>query len=855
MAKFSALAEENRCADWRSEVKVDHGNESADSDLCSVHSVFVLHSNLDGVFGKSSLIERLTRARLQADAEFRVDHQNERPFPSHSYPIVPSQVSVEFTVFAISLGLLTVRYAMPFYFTSRVFSSLLSMFIALTSAFLLIDSATVAVVYKLFSIGVREPGGAVLIEFGEQEKVLSPWQCLCMSVAGLPAILINLMAVYAYGEEQFSRAVINYAQLLIAGELPPSRSARVGDPNKLRCNGASLVMECGANECVENNGSFATADRGTLDEMDMDGVREAVYGWPLTIAVTTKYWRPPPPSTMRRSGRISKRANTPILGQYPSNDSEASSTLKRLPGQNGTNGSADMNASVHTLTDLSDASKAGASRRSHLGLLVVAAIAFVWFLVTRMCLAAPFLRCFWKTELRLILINIIVTVLYLVVWLLLWFGLGVKNAWRFRLLHTTWPFWSRPNSTAGPTMENGHVTYGPDGQTPMTLHPLQAGYPALWPYMPYAPWIASTGPGGMSAGLPVGDTGDLHPLPVPLSNGNVGMQEAGSGGDSLYGCFAELASTGPPASNPGLDQYQAHVQTSGLRAGPPTVSDDSEALPEPGDHLDGNSRYFKPVQSVSFHSGLTAVNNYRTSNHQSCTPSPFQHMPCESSSRGTSPVDGAIPTSMSASVRQRGQQMAAAQNILLRQGRITDGVEPTYATLTTLSRPNGRAPSVTPESRGQTPVNGMMQQHQSSYRRNGSRVTFKDHTPDQNTLRSIHHQQQQQQQQQQDAATGSSDSGVYTNGHGMNGNGDRPVQRGRLKPELFAIYGDVRTPATGRLRPQSPPTHKSIQSSAFGRNNGQGADEVAEMSTDMTSYGARTENVMTRSSDQLCSQV
>ncbi|TPP61737.1 hypothetical protein FGIG_05684 [Fasciola gigantica] len=798
-------------------------------------------------------MEQLERSRIQSNIEFRIDHQNERPFPSHSYPVTPPQVGVEFAIFAMSLGLLTVRYAMSFYFTSRVFSSLFSAFIALTSVFLAIDSATVAVVYKLFSIGVREPGGAILIEMGDHEKVLSPWQCLCMSVASLPAILINLMAVYAYGEEQFSRAVTNYAQLLISGELPPSRSARVGDPNKIRCN-SGLPSECGGNECLENNGLFGAADRATLEDMEMDGIREALYGWPLTIAVTTKYWRPPPSQSTRRSARALKRANTPILGQYPSNDSEASSTLKRLPEPNMASGSADN--SVHTLTETSEPNKVNPNKRSNLGLLIVAAISFVWFLITRICLAAPFLRCLWKTGLHLILINVIVTVLYLVVWLLLWFGLGVKNAWRFRLLHTTWPFWSRPNSMTGQTMENGQVACGPDGQTPMTWHPLQTAYPALWPYMPYAPWVTSTASGGMSAGLPLGETGEINPLPVPLSNGNAGTHEAGSGGDSLYGCFAEITPAGRTAASPGVDQYQTHLSTAILRAGPPTVSDDSEALPEPGDHLDGSSRYFKPVQqSVSYHNGHVASSNHRTSTHQSITPSPFQNVQYECSSRGNSPVDcGTIPTSASTNVRQRIQNLPISQSMLFRQGRMNDGAEPTYATLTTLSRPTGRAPSATPESRGQTPVSGMMP-HQSSYRRNGSRVTFKDHNNDQNTLRSVHHQQQhqhQQQAQQPDAATGSSDSGVYTNGHGINGNSDRPVQRGRLKPELFAIYGDARAPTAGRST-----SHKTIQST-YCQNLGPGAQDV-EISTDMTSFGAvngqRTENVMTRSSDQLCSQV
>lgn len=803
-------------------------------------------------------MEQLKQARIQSNSEFHVDHQNERPFPSHSYPVSPSQVSVEFAVFGMSLALLTVRYALPFYFTSRVFSSLFSTFIALSSVFLLIDSATVAVVYKLFSIGVREPGGAILIEMSDQEKLLSPWQCLCMCVAGLPAILINLMAVYAYGEEQFNRAVINYAQLLIAGELPPSRSARIGDPNKLRCNG-TLPTDCGVNECLENNGSYGTPDRGTLDEMNMDGIREAFYGWPITIAVTTKYWRPPPSQSNRRSSsRVLKRAITPILGQYQSNDSEASSTLKRLPGQNITNGSAEMNNSAHTLTDASDSTKINPNKRSNFRLLIVAAVSFVWFLVTRMCLAAPFLRCLWKTELHLILINIIVTVLYLVVWLLLWFGLGVKNAWRFRLLHTTWPFWSRPSSIAGQIQENGQTSYGPDGQTPVAWHPLQAAYPALWPYMPYAPWVTSTAAGGMNAGLPVGESGELHPVQIPLSNGNTGMHEAGSGGDSLYGCFAELAPAGQTANSQGIEQYQTHASNAGLRAGPPTVSDDSEALPETGDHLDASSRYFKPVQNpTNYQNSQMIGNNHRVSTHLSITPSPLQQMQYESSSRGTSPVNGGVvPSSATSNYRQRNQNLTVTQNMLHRQGRMPDGTEPTYATLTTLSRPVGRAPSTTPESRGQTPVNGMIS-HQSSYRRNGSRVTFKDHNTDQNTLRSVQHlhQQQQQQQHQQhpqqpDAATGSSDSGVYTNGNGVNGNTDRPVQRGRLKPEIFAIYGETRATSAGRPTPL-----KVLQ---YGRNLGQGSDDI-EMSTDMTSFGAangqRTSNVMTCSNDQLCSQV
>ncbi|KAF5405521.1 hypothetical protein PHET_00950 [Paragonimus heterotremus] len=811
----------------------------------AIHPSYILHSNLDGLFGQTILSTHLTK-----DEQAEVATTNERPFPGHTYPITPSPISPEYTFLTVGFALLTVRYAAPFYFTSRPFSILMSAYVALSSVFVLVDAATIAVVYKLAVVGVREPGGRTILSLSPIDRTFSPFHCLILSAMGLPAVLINLLAIYVYGEQQFERALINYAQLLVSGEMPLSRPFRLGHQCKMNCNGTLTVTDCGAEQCPEVNNPSYGADL-KMDDTESEFVKETMLGLPLTIAVTTKLWQPLPISS-RRNSRLTRRVTTPIPSQFTSNASEASSTLKRVHGMNFGTGSGDISASVHTLTDLGEQGKAKPHKRSHYGILVTAALSFIWLLITRICLAGPTLKIYWTAGSRVAIINILITVIYLIVWLLMWFGLGVKNAWRFRLLHAVPPFWFKPNAS---DLNHSATVINPyGGNAPNNggnLQQLQTAYPAFWPYIPYASWMANE-QGGITAGLPVTETGEVHPINIAMPNTHMnGIPEAGSGRDSLYGCFNEI---GPPmeaVAMAGGETYQSHI--AGLRVGPPTVSDDSDGRPGSADRNNNDARYFKPVQGSNNYSNVhPALSSYHPSSQHSFSPAPF-NTPGDGSSRGTSPLEATNEYSVHNSGGGRGKKIAAMQAALLRQSnRVNDNSEPAYATLATFTRHNlpQRAPSVNsqpPDGRDQSPP--LPQSRNVQCRRNGSRVTFKE-------MDSANYRHNQ------DGANGSSDSGVYTNGHGSLISGEPQPRCSRLKQEAFTHFGGCST-ATPSL--DCKISANRINDDLTETN----VTEEAETSTDLTrftslksrkvvnrsAYSNSDRAAMTNSNDQLCSQV
>ncbi|TGZ74863.1 hypothetical protein CRM22_000717 [Opisthorchis felineus] len=803
----------------------------------AIHPRFAISSKLDGLLGKPTLLTQVASDVFVLNAKSEPDKSavdvtppNERPFPGHPYPVDPADVCLEYALLAIGFCVLTVRYAGPFYFASRPFALLFSAYTATSGLFLLIDSATMDVLYKLAVVGVREPGGAILLDLGEADRTFSPFYCLILSASAWPVILINLMAVYAYGEAQFDRAISNYSQLLASGDLPVPCTYRSGTNSKPNCNGTIAVADCLTNNAQDlTNISFGT-DNHLMDVQGEENFREAMHGLPITLAVTTKLWRPPPPPTSGRASRMAKRINTPIPGQYTSNGSEASGTIKRNhPQLNGTE-SADLTESVHTLTDLSGPGKTTSARRSYFGLLLVAACCFSWLLVSRICLAGPILRCYWKTGLSITLTNVLMTAFYLICWLLVWFGLGVKNAWRFRLLHTVHPVLERSNRFEVARKDTSAFSYPPEG----TLLPIPTGYPTIWPYVTYAPWLTNGSHNNMTGGLPVSNPNEEN-TPVVNSNMNI-IPEAGSGGDSLYGCFADVSHPTEPGSMVGRDQFHGQMPGIGLRVGPPTLSDESDGVPAPIERPRTDLGYVQTLAaSESFPVGLTQSNSFQLSSQRSFSPNPF-NIPGDVSSRETSPVE--MMNMYTNGSRIKSQRISATQNVLLKSnGRHADGLEPTYATLASLSRPV-RPPSVSsqlPDSREISPPVPL--NRNLSCRRNGSRVTFKESESD-------HYRNQQ------DAATGSSDSGVYTNGHGSGPPiNERQPRCGRLKPESLAPFAN-RSVMGARGNSVTPTEH-----GFYGAKDRRILEVEMHGDGNESPYMVNGQTTLSSSNDQLCSQV
>nr|CAH8839199.1 unnamed protein product [Trichobilharzia regenti] len=810
---------------------------------------FVFHSNVDRLFGQSAA-EKYTAYYTQhlgikinqeinglLASDVKSIYENERPFPSHIYPSIPSEISVEYICFIISLFMLTIQYAAPFYFTSRIFCLLFSMYIALTGVFLLIDVETISIFYKLYYVGVRDPGGSVVIQIDSDQRYISPWYCVILSAAGLPAIIICLMAIYAYGEAKFKEAVTNYAQLLISGEIPS-----LNKTNRMTSNKTTDYDTANNN----NPDSIGTIETMVGEQTGMEpSYQDAIVHLPITLAVTTKLWRPPPSS--RRNGQTVKRSNTPLPGsQSQNNISEMSTSLKRNRGIP-LSTSTELTNSIHTLNETNNSStKSPLPRWSRIGLSIVATVTFIWLLVIRICLMSSILKCYWKTGLELALTDTILSVLYLICWLILWFGLSVKTAWRFRLLHTS--NYIGVNGSKDCCLQKDIFPNECDNQGfgASSLHPpmhmnINGAYPNLWPYVSYPPWITS---GTMiTAGLPIGTNGDVQHVNNQVNGLTVGQ---GSAGDSLYGCFPDLTNQVQNQSVDAPNQYHPHSRCISLPSGPPTLSEGSDTTTNQPDRNECNnsSKYFRPVATPSL-GGSTYLNENQgaiTEAHQPYAPSQM-NLPRSRTTQEISFCDAYEQFAGQNSSRNRGTNVNSSVMNNQRHGISPMVPEPTYATLANLSRPSAqnnafRPNSVTPldsHNRDKTSPTNICRNV--SYRRPCTRVTFQDIDNNFSGSRIIIN----------DGATGSSDSGVCTNGHGSSiqqgGNHlEKQHQKGKIKPELFNMF-------------EPNIYQKSVGQSGFDRNysvhmkdanllnnnnnNITHTDNDVEMSTDMTSFAIK----------------
>ncbi|VEL26223.1 unnamed protein product, partial [Protopolystoma xenopodis] len=85
----------------------------------------------------------------------------------HVYPTSPPLVNPEFLLLALGFCLLVVRFAEPFWFTSRAFTLLFCLFTGLTALHVLIEVAAISVIYKLYTLSDQVPragsvGGGVV---------------------------------------------------------------------------------------------------------------------------------------------------------------------------------------------------------------------------------------------------------------------------------------------------------------------------------------------------------------------------------------------------------------------------------------------------------------------------------------------------------------------------------------------------------------------------------------------------------------------------------------------------------------------------------------------------------------------
>ncbi|CAH8524478.1 unnamed protein product [Schistosoma bovis] len=817
---------------------------------------YVFQSNVDRLFGQSAN-EKYTAFFMQhiksksyqnvnnpLSNDDKLLYENERPFPSHVYPSTPSEISVEYICFIISLFMLTIHYPAPFYFTSRIFSLLFSMYIALTSVYLLVDVETIAVLYKLNTVGIRDPGGSLVVNIDTNLKYITSWYCVLLSAASLPAVIICLMAIYAYGETKFKEAVTNYAQLLIAGEIPSINGC---SSNKITTRG-NLIKGVDYDATNHNADSNGTIETMIGEQVNLEpNYQESIINLPITLAITTKHWHPP--LLNRRNGQLPKRSNTPLpYGQSQNNGSEISTSLKRNRGIP-LSTSTELTNSVHTLNETTNASsKSTQTRWSRVGLNIIATVTFVWTLTTRICLMGSILKCYWKTGLDIALADTILTLLYMICWLILWFGLSVKTAWRFRLLHNNNYFSStgqRESYLQKGIFPNGcdNQTFGsPELQQQQIQMNVNGAYPNLWPYVSYPPWIV---PGTViTAGLPVGTAGDVQQTNNVVNGLPVG---AGSGGDSLYGFFPDLANQTQNQSGDMTNPYHTHSRCISLPSGPPTLSEESDITANQQERNDciSNNKYFRPVTTPSL-AGSTYLNDNQQASmelHQPYT-TPQNNLPRSKTIQEIAYSDAYEQFSGQNSSKNRGITNNSSHLNNQRHGVSPMVPEPTYATLATLSKQsiqnNGFRPnSVTPlDSHNKGKVSPTNISRNISYRRPCTRVTFQDIDNNFSGSRAVIN----------DGATGSSDSGVCTNGHGssiqQNGNyPEKQYSKGKIKPELFSMFEqDVyKTPgiqsATDRNYSTAHIRNDNMLENS--RNNTSNNNNDVEISTDMTSFAMK----------------
>lgn len=450
-------------------------------------------------------------------------------FPSHPFPSVPTDISPEFVLLAASLLVLTIRFAVPFWFTSRPFSALLSTYIAVSGCYVLIEAASLELLIKLFTAGYRDTNGVRIDVILTTSKLLSTPIYVIVSVVGFFALIAGIMAFYAFGELLFQEAVTNYAKLIMAGEFDASRNTDPSTPDERGGEGSTALFE----------------------QIQPEG--NDFYG-PSVIAITTKAWRP------TRRGTQSQMPRTIT----PSSALSASCDTLRSKG----------NSALVAPPNLVGKTKKFQARITFWP-CIVSGISFLSLVISRSCLITPMLQCYWYTGIKLPLVFVIFSICYLILWLVLWFGVTVKTAWRFRLLHLPAPTQLSPSCVNSPKnrlhadrLGLGAAQFAP---WPLMNNPAaaaaaqfggSAGY--FWPWLHYQNSFVPQQNGGGS--LAFGGS------PTPYDNGYMERGAASGMVDSVYGCL-------PPD---GGRQQQANCGGL-LRVGPPTLSDESDnAMP----HLD-----------------------------------------------------------------------------------------------------------------------------------------------------------------------------------------------------------------------------------------------------------------------------
>ncbi|KAH9286365.1 hypothetical protein ECG_01378 [Echinococcus granulosus] len=476
---------------------------------------YVWHSNLDwllnGFRGSLDIYPCLNFSSVSLDkihflpgfASNYKRRESSKQFNGHPYPSIPADLGPEFVLLAVTLVLLTVRFASPFWFTSRSFSTLLSLYTAMTGCYILLEAAAIELLSKICTAGTRDSYGNRVDVIPNNLRLMETWICIITSAVGFLSLLAGLMAFYSFGELLFQRSVANYATLIMAGEL---------DSTKPR----DIILR-------EGKGSTLIED-GVVEGNDLFG--------PSVIAVTTKVWRPTckGPSV---TGNTSSRAATPSALSASSDTlrSKTASTLGIQPKLTGKSSS-----SVAFWPSLTSA------------------LAFGCLAITRSCLFGPMLQCYWHAQVKLPLIYVIFSILYLILWLVLWFGVTVKTAWRFRLLHMPAPSSSRYRFTSPKHLSHaerlglGVSQFAP---WPLMNNPAaaQLGASYFWPWLQYQNGFAHPQNGSLAFGS--------SPTPYDGNYADRGPPEV----NPMYGCFTDAQQPSPG----GL-----------LRDGPPTLSDGSD---------------------------------------------------------------------------------------------------------------------------------------------------------------------------------------------------------------------------------------------------------------------------------------
>ncbi|VDM31712.1 unnamed protein product [Hydatigera taeniaeformis] len=457
---------------------------------------YVWHSNLDwflnGFRGWLDVYPRLNVSSPSLDKSqilsgFGANYkrkESSKQFIGHPYPSIPADLSPEFVLLAITLVMLTIRFAAPFWFTSRSFSTLLSLYTAITGWYILLEAAAVELLLKIYTAGSRDNYGNRVDVIPINLQLMETWVCILTSAIGFLSLLAGLMALYSFGELLFQRSVTNYATLIMAGEF---------DVAKLQDN----ILR-------EDRGSALIED-GVMEDNDLFG--------PSVIAVSTKIWRP-------------TRKASVALGNTSSALSTSSDTLRS------------KSASTHGI-QIKPAGKPNNLKASiSFWPSLISALSFACLVITRSCLFGPMLQCYWHARIKLPLIYVIFSIVYMIFWLVLWFVVTVKTAWRFRLLHMPAPSTSR--SRFASPKHRSHAERLGLGVSQLAPWPLmnnpaaaQLGASFFWPWLQYQNGFSHTRNGSLAfGGSPNQYDGNYIDGGPPEVN-------------PMYGCFTDTQQANP----------------------------------------------------------------------------------------------------------------------------------------------------------------------------------------------------------------------------------------------------------------------------------------------------------------------